>query len=271
MQIPDLSSYEPDPDRVAQLESLLGRDLPDDIGTITLVQSDRLAAVQDAVRAFDVITVVHPPRHPLRAAGPVRSRHAGCAWSLWLAFGPSSPCCWAAVSCASSSRTCPGALADGGLGRAVLGVIDSSVDSLMWFSFVLIVVALVVAGLAILVERRAGSRRGHWTPATLREWLRARARVIGLVGIGIVAFVVALEHRRTGHHAACGAALVGIILIAVAVIGGRDPAQVRRRPAARHRAGGPPASRPGEPARHRREARGKHAHATEGATRCAAA
>ena len=57
-QIPDLSSYEPDPQRVATLETLLGRDIPDDIGTITLVESDRLGTVQSAVRAFDVITVV---------------------------------------------------------------------------------------------------------------------------------------------------------------------------------------------------------------------
>jgi hypothetical protein len=47
-QIPDLSEYQPPAQTVARLEAVLGRELPDDIGTIQLVTSDRLATVQEA-------------------------------------------------------------------------------------------------------------------------------------------------------------------------------------------------------------------------------
>jgi hypothetical protein len=67
---------------------------------------------------------------------------------------------------------------------------DSSVDSLLWFTFALIVVALSVAGLAILAERRAELVEAAAEPRSVREWLRSRSRVIGYVGIGLVAFVV---------------------------------------------------------------------------------
>ena len=56
--IPDLSGFEPSADRIAKLETLLGRDLPDDIGTITLVESERLGDVQTVVRWFDLETGV---------------------------------------------------------------------------------------------------------------------------------------------------------------------------------------------------------------------
>jgi hypothetical protein len=116
-----------------------------------------------------------------------------------------------------------GALREGPNGVTVVGVVDSTVDSLLWFTFALIVVAVVVAGTALLLERRAEVADVVAEPASIREWLRSRSRAIAYVGIGLVAFVV-LWNVGGPDITFVAAALVGLILIAVAVIGGRTPA-----------------------------------------------
>ena len=113
-----------------------------------------------------------------------------------------------------------GGLAAEGL-VAIRGVITSAVGSLMWFSFALIAVALVVAGLAIVVERRDDISAIDARPGGARAWLRSHARDIGWVGIGVVAFV-ALWNVGGPDITLITAAVVGIILIAVSVLAGRD-------------------------------------------------
>jgi hypothetical protein len=204
---------------VAQLESLLGRDIPDDIGTITLVQSDRLDTVQTAVRAFDVITV-----------GLVALAIVCVLLALWLSARRLRMMLWLALGAVVALllgrgfvrlvlENVTGAVAVEGL-PAVQGVLRSSVDSLMWFSFLLIVLALIVAGLAILADRRAEIGAVTAQPGGVREWLRAHARDIGWIGIGIVAFV-ALWNVGGADVTLLAAAVVGVILIAVSVLAGR--------------------------------------------------
>jgi hypothetical protein len=107
-------------------------------------------------------------------------------------------------------------------GVTVMGIVDSTVDSLMWFTFAAIVVAVLVAGLALLLERRAEVSAVVSQPGSLREWLRTRSRAIAYVGIGLVAFVV-LWNVGGPDITLVAAALVGIVLIAVAVLGARQP------------------------------------------------
>lgn len=217
-EIPDLSNYEPNADRIATLESLLGRDIPDDIGTITLVQSDQLGRVQSAVRGFDVITV-----------GLIGIAIACVLLALWLSGRRLRMVLWLALGAIVALMLGRGfvrlvlesvstTVAEQGL-TGVRGVIDSSVDSLMWFSFALIVVALIVAGLAIIAERRAQISAVTESPASLREWLRVHARDIGWIGIGIVAFV-ALWNVGGPDVTLLLAAVVGLILIGVSVLAG---------------------------------------------------
>jgi hypothetical protein len=221
-EIPDLSSWEPDPDRVARLESLLGRDIPDDIGTITLVESERLGTVQTAVRAFDVITV-----------GLIGLAVVCVLLALWLSARRLRMILWLAGGAVVALllgrgfvrlvlENVSGAIADEGL-VAVGGVVRSSVDSLMWFSFALIVVALIVAAVALIAERRSEIGAVTGSPATLREWLREHARDLGWIGGGIVAFV-ALWNIGGADVTLLAAAAVGLILIAVGVLAGRGTA-----------------------------------------------
>jgi hypothetical protein len=218
--IPDLSDYEPPADTVARLETLLGRELPDDIGTITLIESERLGRVQDAVRAFDIITIVL-----------VLVALACIALALWLSARRLRMVLWLAAGAVVALllgrgftrlilEDITGQLRDGEGGVAVRAVIDSAVDSLMWFTFAIIVVALIVAGLAIWAERRALRTGGDTItiePASVSEWLRSRARTIGYVGIGLVAFIV-LWNVGGPDITLLAAAMVGIILIAVSLL-----------------------------------------------------
>jgi hypothetical protein len=223
-EIPDLSSYEPDPDRVATLETLLGRDIPDDIGTITLVQSDRLGTVQSAVRAFDVVTVLLVVIAVVCVLLALWLSQRRLRMVAWLAIGAIVALLLGRGLSRLIMAEVTGAVQDGPGGLTVRATVDSAVDSLMWFSFLLIVVALVVAGAALVIERRAEisgaagaslAEAGGW-----RGWLQTRSRAIGYVGMGIVGFVV-LWNVGGPDITLLAAAMVGLILIAVSVLGGR--------------------------------------------------
>jgi hypothetical protein len=222
VQIPDLTSYEPDPDRLSKLEAVLGRDLPDDIGTITLVQSDRLATVQQAVRAFDIITVVVVLAAVLFVALALWLSARRLRMVVWLAVGAIVALLLGRFTTRLVVEDVTGALRGGQNGATVVGVVDSTVDSLLWFTLLLIVVAIVVALVAVLVERRAEISEVVAEPDSVRDWLRSRSRAIAYVGIGLVAFVV-LWNLGGPDTTFVAAALVGLVLIAVAVIGGRAP------------------------------------------------
>jgi hypothetical protein len=222
VEIPDLSTYEPNPDRVAQLESLLGRELPDDIGTITLVESDQLATVQSAVRAFDIITIAVLLAAVLFVALALWLSARRLRMVVWLAFGAVVALLLGRFTTRLVVGEITGALGDGENGTTVTGVADATVDSLLWFTFLLIIVAVVVALVAVLVERRAEVAEVVAEPESVREWVRSRSRAIAYVGMGLVGFVV-LWNLGGPDITFVAAALVGLVLIAVAIIGGRAP------------------------------------------------
>ena len=222
VELPDLSTYEPNPDRVAQLESLLGRELPDDIGTITLVESDQLATVQSAVRAFDIITIAVLLAAVLFVALALWLSARRLRMVVWLALGAVVALLLGRFTTRLVVGEITGALQDGENGTTVIGVADATVDSLLWFTFLLIVVAVVVALVAVLVERRAEVAEVVAEPESVREWIRSRSRAIAYVGMGLVGFVV-LWNLGGPDITFVAAALVGLVLIAVAIIGGRSP------------------------------------------------
>lgn len=224
-EIPDLSGYEPDPDRVARLESLLGRDLPDDIGTITLIESERLDSAQTAVRNFDLITIVLIVLAVICVALALWLSARRLRMVVWLAFGSIIALLLGRGLVRVVLEDVVGTLRGSESATAVIATIDSSVDSLLWFTFALIVVALIVAGLAILAERRAELAEAVAEPATVREWLRSRSRAIGYVGIGIVAFIVLWNVGGPDITLLAGA-LVGIVLIVVSLLAGRGGTDV---------------------------------------------
>jgi hypothetical protein len=152
-QIPDLANAELPSRAVEALESVLGRDVPDDVGTIVLVDSENLALVQTVVRWADVGT------------GLLLLLWAGfTALALWLSQRRMRMVMWLAA----------GALVALLLGRFVArvvlegitrrerepevqvlvdAIIDAAEQSYLWFTFLLMAVALVVGLAAWLMER----------------------------------------------------------------------------------------------------------------------
>jgi hypothetical protein len=220
-EIPDLSDFEPNAERVARLETVLGRELPDDIGTITLIQSDRLDRVQTAVRAFDIITIALIALAIVCIALALWLSRRRLRMLLWLAIGSIVALLLGRGFTRLVIEDITGTLRDGENGAAVVAVVDSSVDSLLWFTFALIVVALIVAGVAILAERRAELAEAAAEPRSVREWLRSRSRAIGYVGIGLVAFVVLWNVGGPDITLLAGA-LMGIVLIVVSLLAGHS-------------------------------------------------
>jgi hypothetical protein len=144
---------------------------------------------------------------------------------VWLAFGAIIALLLGRAFVRLVLEGVTGTVAEQGV-SGIAGVVRSSVDSLMWFSFLLIVVALIVAGLAIFAERRAEIAAVTSSPASIREWLRLHARDLGWIGIGIVAFV-ALWNIGGADVTLLAAAVVGIILIAVGVLARRGGDEAR--------------------------------------------
>ena len=222
-EIPDLSTYEPPAETVARLESALGRDLPDDLGTITLVDSERLGRLQSAVRAFDVITIVLIIVAMACIAIALWLSARRVRMVLWLAIGAVAALALGRAFTRLIVEDLTGELQASASGTAVRAVVESAVDSLMWFTFAVIVVALVVAGLALWAERRAAAAQTveSGPPQAARAWLRARAQLIGAIGIGLIAFVV-VWNLGGPDITLMASALVGIVLIAVSLLAGQD-------------------------------------------------
>ena len=222
-EIPDLSEYEAPEETIAKLETALGRDLPDDIGTITLIESDRLSNVQRAVRNFDIITVVLLLLAVVAIGLAMWLSARRVRMVLWLAIGAVSALLLGRAFTRLILEDITGSLKTAEDRVAVRAVIESSVDSLMWFTFAIIVVALLVAGLSLWYERRnldAASGAAQAEPQSVNEWLQSRAHTIGYVGLGIIAFVV-LWNVGGPDITLLATATVGIVLIAVSVLASR--------------------------------------------------
>ncbi len=230
--IPDMTDYQPNADRVAAIEQVIGRDLPEDLGTITLVQSDGLATVQSAVRAFDVITIAAIVLALVFIALALVLSARRLRMIVWLALGGAVALLGGRFVTRVIAEDVTGALRSGDDLVAVRSTVDSTVDSMLWFTFALIVVALAVAVIALLVEHRAEVSAVVAEPASFRDWLRSRSRVIAYVGIGLVAFFV-LWTVGGPDISMAAAAIVGILLLLLAVVGGRgsdDDAEVLTKP-----------------------------------------
>jgi len=94
------------------------------------------------------------------------------------------------------------------------------VSSLMWFTFAIIVGALLVAGLSIWYERRNAptSIDAPPEPQSVNEWLHTRAHLIAYIGVGIVAFAV-LWNVGGPDITLASAAVLGVLFIAIGVLG----------------------------------------------------
>jgi hypothetical protein len=112
---------------------------------------------------------------------------------------------------------------------AVRATIEAAVDQVMWVSFVVIAVAVLVAGVAMWLDKRAPRPEGALPPPprTVGERVRERNREFAIAGLAAITFFV-LWSVGGPDIALLAAAATGIWLIGVSVLTGRvdrvDPA-----------------------------------------------
>ena len=112
-----------------------------------------------------------------------------------------------------------GSLREGPEGATVSAVIESTVDQLMWFTFAIIAVALIVAAVAMWYERHAAQAAAEAAgeeveKRSVREWLQDNVRAISYAGIAVIGFVV-LWNVGGPDITLLATATVGIWLIAM--------------------------------------------------------
>ena len=214
---------------MARLETALGRELPDDIGTIDLVTSDRLATVQQAVRMFDLITIGVLVITLLLIVLAVLLSRRRLRMVVWLALGAIAALALGRATTRLVMEDVTGALAQQGGGSAVQAAIEAAVDQVMWVSFVVIAVAVLIAGLAMWLDRRQPRPEGALPPPprTIVDRVRERNREFAIAGLAAIAFFV-IWRLGGPDLALLAAAATGIWLIGVSVLTGRvdriDPA-----------------------------------------------
>ena len=188
-EIPDLTNYEASDRAVALIERLLDRDIPDDAGTIVLLEPENLELIQTIVRWFDAITILALLLWALFTALALWLARKRIRMTLWLSGG--------AIAALLTARVVTRLVLDAATRRqpelearvVVSAIIDAAVDSLLLWTFVLILVAVIVAVAAIVYERRDQLQRPSMEtpPRTLGRWVKRNAMVILVVGIGLIA------------------------------------------------------------------------------------
>ena len=188
-EIPDLTNYEASDRAVALIETLLGRDIPDDVGTIVLVDSENLDLIQTIVRWFDLITILALLLWALFTVLALWLARKRVRMTLWLSGGAIAALLAARVVTRLLLETVSRRQPELESRVVVSAIIDAAVDSLLLWTFVLILVAVIVAVAAIVYERRDRLQRPSMEtpPRTLGRWVKRNAMAILVVGIGIIA------------------------------------------------------------------------------------
>lgn len=215
-EIPDLTQYEASPRSIALLEQLLDRDIPDDIGTIVLVDSENLELVQTVVRWFDLITIALLLLSATFTALALWLSERRVRMVLLLSGG--------GIAALLAGRFVTRLLMEALTRRqpelearvVVSAIIDAAVDSLMWFTFVLIVIALIVAVVAVIWERRdeLGRASIESPPRTLGRWVRDNMVLILAGGLGLIGVIALWSIGGPGIALLTAAAvlLLGIVV-----------------------------------------------------------
>lgn len=218
-EIPDLTEYELPSRAVAALETLFDRDLPEDFGTIVLVDSENLGVVQEAVRYFDVITALFILLSILFVGLALWLSSSRVRMVLWLAGGAIAALAVGRVFVRLVLNRITDRAQEGDASATVVAIIDAAVNSLMLWTFALMAVAAVIALVAIWWERyRTGDRPAQESPPrTLGGWVRENMVAVLAVGLAMIAVVV-LWNIGGADIALLTAAAIGLLLVAVKVL-----------------------------------------------------
>lgn len=217
--IPDLTNFQASGQAVALIETLLGRDIPDDAGTIVLLDSENLELTQTIIRWFDGIVGVSLLLWVLFTGLALWLARKRIRMVLWLSGG--------AIAALLTARVVTRLLLEGVMRRqpelearvVVSAIIDTAVDSLLLWTFALILVAVIVAVVAVIYERRDELRRASLEspPRTIGRKVRDNAPLILVLGLGLIA-VMAVWSIGTPGVAMLTAAAILLLVVGVKVL-----------------------------------------------------
>lgn len=218
-EIPDLTGYEASPQLISTLETLLGRDIPDDVGTIVLVDSENLESVQTFVRWFDLITVGGLVLFAFFTALALWLSQRRIRMVQWLAGGAIAALLTGRVVVRLALEAVTQRQEEAEARVVVSAIVDAAVDSFMWFTFVLMAVALIIGIAAIIWERRGTAERGSEAsqPRTLGQWIADNVGIILAIGVGLIGVMALWSIGGPGVAMITAAALM-LLFIAVQVL-----------------------------------------------------
>lgn len=207
---------------IANLESRLGRDLPDDFALIPIANANRIATAQAAVHAFDVVTVALIIITVLLYLATILLSGRRLRMVVLLAIGSVVALVITRLIVRAALQGAIASLAAGDVDTVQTMITDLVSDLASW-SWILVIVGLIVAVVAVLVGRPDWARSGATavtSPSSgdtgVGVWARDhRDGLAWAVGIGLTVLIawVALSPEL--------AILVGIGLVVVALAVGR--------------------------------------------------
>jgi hypothetical protein len=224
---------------IATLESRLGRDLPDDFALVQIADANRLATAQAVVRAFDFITILLVVLAVVFVAATIFLSGRRLRMVALLAIGTVVSLLLARLIIRAALNGLVSSLATGD-GTTARDVISDLVSDLADWSWILIIVGLTVAVVAIVATRPAWVRSGAaaaGSPSSpddgVGAWVRAHQPGLAwAVGVLLTTFIVWVAFSPDL------AILVAIGLTVVALVVGRRGAEPT--------AGEPPAAGPSD-------------------------
>ena len=207
---------------IANLESRLGRDLPDDFALIPIANADRLASAQAAVHAFDIVTIVLVILAIVFVVATILLSGRRLRMVALLAIGAVVSLIIARLVVRAAVNGLIGSLAAGD-GATAREIITDLVSDLASWSWILVIVGIVVAIAAVLIARPGWVKSGTAaasspsSPETgVSAWARDHRDGLGW-GIGILLTSLIVWVALSPDLAI----LVGIGLVVVALVVGR--------------------------------------------------
>jgi hypothetical protein len=153
VQLPDLSADEAPAVVAERLETALGITLPADFGTVQLMQADGLATAQTAVRAFDVVVITLIVLSVLLIALAIWLARDRRRMVVYAAVGTVVAVLIARLALRGAASVVVGGIADEGVQRTVVTILDATVQDLIDLTTYVLVGAIALAVVAYVAGR----------------------------------------------------------------------------------------------------------------------
>lgn len=205
-----------------QLQDALGRELPPDFGSVTLLRGDAAYGAKRALKLFDDLVIVVVVLTAVLIAASLLVSVRRWRTALWLGLGALVAFAAARVVEAQLERAAVGAIKSQGGGAVARSVLTSTIASLNGFLIWMAVAGVIVAAAAVLAGRPTwldtmgrgfaelfGVSSDLSTPDTRAgRWLAGHLDGLRIAGVGVAVVVLLFV---TGS-------LAGVVVVVLALV-----------------------------------------------------